>query len=131
MPESSKFLAKGKDYFFENLESFSMEEMSNILISYSIIEENQKLMEKAEEHILNHARELTHVDCFHMMKAFQKYECSEELWTLFDMVIGKNIRKVHKDEVIPILKMMAESKYKRDKLFILFQHKIKVSYGCI
>lgn len=59
------------------------------------------------------------------MQTFLQYESGEDVWMLFDMIIGKNIRKVHKDQVIPILQSFSKAPFKRDKLFTLFQHKIR------
>ena len=55
------------------------------------------------------------------------YESSQELWEMFDIVVGRNIRKIDEDQMVQILHFFSQSPYKRDKLFQLFVHKIQNS----
>jgi hypothetical protein len=59
------------------------------------------------------------------MHAYSVHGGNEDLWTLFDMIIGRNARVLFPNQIIPILKCFAGSQFKREKLFILLQHIIK------
>jgi hypothetical protein len=120
-----RFVSASKSYVSHNLETFTPLQLGHVLLSYSMLSRDYTLARKAEKVILNIGRNLSVADCINLMQTFLQYESGEDVWMLFDMIIGKNIRKVHKDQVIPILQSFSKAPFKRDKLFTLFQHKIR------
>jgi hypothetical protein len=120
-----KFMEVGRSYAADNINEFTFQELGDVLLTFLMAMEDISLAQKAEERVLKHGRKMSVDDCISLMNAFMLYNSSEDLWLLFDVVIGKNIRKVEDSQIIPILHMFSKAPHKREKIFEVFVHKIE------
>ena len=119
------FMIAGKHYVEENIEKFTITELSHALKTFAYFGEDRKIMEKGEKLILKNSTKISIIEWIRFMEAYSVYGGGEDIWTLFDVIIGKNARLLQADQIIPILKWFASSRFKREKLFIVLQHFVK------
>lgn len=125
--ELENFIDNAREYAEAHLEEFSFIQLGNVLTAVSLFNGDFSLAQKSEKRILDHGRKLSVEDCVYLMPVFINYNSSEDLWTLFDMIIGRNVRKIDQSQILPILNNFASAPHKREKLFQLFVYKIKES----
>lgn len=107
------------------IDKLPFQELGDILLTFLLFNQDVALAEQAQSRILKQGRKMTVDDCISLMNAYMMYDSSEDLWTVFDIIIGRNIRKVERAQIIPILHMFSKAPFSREKLFQLFVHKIK------
>ena len=122
-----EFLKLARSYVTENLNEIPFNDLGDILLTYILANQDYKLARKAEKRILKERRKLTVEDCISLMNTYMLYESSENIWTTFDLIIGRNIKKVENSDIIPIITMFSKSPFRREKIFRVFVHKIKAA----
>ena len=119
------FMVAGKQFIKEKIETFTMLELSQIILAYSIFENDFSAFQNAEQMILDNSSNISIFELVNFMQAYLVVGGSDDLWDKFDMIIGKNIGNIIPEQVVPLLKWLWNSPKKREKLFILFQSVIK------
>lgn len=120
-----RVLRAASSLVISEIKKFSITELGNVVNAYSTILENQQIQEEAENIVLKLARSLTVNQCVHLMGSFIYAKGSEDLWNLFNMIIGRNILKVEDAQIYPILELFSKSPYPSHKIFKAFVNKIK------
>ncbi len=123
------FLINSRNYVTEKMEELTPQELGDVLFTYLVTGQDVPLAQEAEERIMKIRRKLTIDDCISLMNAYMLYDSSEDLWTAFDIVIGRNINKVEEDQIVPILHMFSKAPTSRNKLYQVFVHKIKSKFS--
>ena len=122
-----KFLRLSVDYTMNHINEFTISELSFIASAYSGYFKEPRIINKIESIVLENAKSISLNQCIDLMQSFLLSDCGEDLWLMFDMIIGRNVRKVSDTQIVPILETYSKSPFKREKLFSLFIHKIKSS----
>ncbi|CAI2362906.1 unnamed protein product [Moneuplotes crassus] len=122
-----EFLLNSRSYVTEKMNRFTPQELGDVLFTYLVRSQDSELAIAAEKRILEVRKTLTIDDCISLMNAYMLYESSEDLWNVFDVVIGTNIKKIDESQIVPVLQMFSKAPHNRMKLFLVFVHKIRNS----
>jgi len=121
----NNFFDVSRSHIANIMDKLPFQELGDILLTFLLFNQDVALAEQAQSRILKQGRKMSVDDCISLMNAYMMYDSSEDLWTVFDIIIGRNIRKVKRAQIIPILHMFSKAPFSREKLFQLFVHKIK------
>ncbi|CAI2363165.1 unnamed protein product [Moneuplotes crassus] len=121
------FLEDARDFAMSKLEEFTPEQLSTVVSTYLVFCDDTKLANHAEKRIMKIRRRLTVEECLSLMQTYILYDSSEEIWTTFDITIGRNMRKVQDFQVLMILNLFSKAPYHIRRLFKAFVEKIKTT----
>lgn len=107
------------------MEEFTFEELAFIVGAYSVIARNSRITATIEAHVLDNATKISYQAAILLAQYFSYGEASEDLWTCLDIIVGKNVRAIDDSKIVHVVTTFAKSPYRREKLFLLFQNKIK------
>jgi len=123
----SMFLESTKNLVMDQMDKFDFNQLSRIAKALIDVNGDFDLAKKMEDHILKNAKKMSVIECVNLMPMYSEYECNKDLWKIFDIVVGRNIRTIKPDQIAHILSSFAKAPHKREKLFTLFLHKIRDS----
>lgn len=119
------FMLAGKHFVEENIEKFTLLELSHVLIAFADSKDDYKILEKGSKIILQNAAKISITELFNFMQAYSVHGGNEDLWSIFDRIIGGKARILTQQQVFKALKLFASSNYKSTKLFMLLQFFVK------
>ena len=102
-----KFLDGSRAYVLENINNFDMMELGYIVGAYAVVSENPQanadIISVVEQQILSNTKKISYKAATNLMVNFLRAGGSEDLWLVLDVVIGKNLRQISDQEIVPIL----------------------------